>query len=324
MEKSDRIAEPAPAQAPMSRPGAAASGTPPPASASLLAIVAMVGWGVAYVPSSWLMDAWPPLLAAAARIGVGGAILIGALLVMRRPVGPGCGWGVIAVLALTQSVAFYGATFLGIADAGAGPAAVLANTDPLFVAALAALVLGDRLSRRQWLGLVVGLAGAGVVVWHGPLWPPEVSLVSLVVVGGAIAWAVGTVAVAGRMRVGARPMAVAGWQMLVGGMVLAGLGLVFEDVPTATGPRELGLILLIAVVGSAVPFALFYAALGRGSASTVSAWFFVVPVVGVLTAWPLLGETPGPRLWAGLVLVCAGLWMVLAPTRHRVTNVSAE
>jgi len=48
----------------------------------------------------------------------------------------------------------------------------------------------------------------------------------------------------------------------------------------------------------------------------VSAWFFLVPVIGVLTAWPLLGEVPGPRLWAGLVLVCAGLWMVLAPRRR--------
>ena len=75
-------------------------------------------------------------------------------------------------------------------------------------------------------------------------------------------------------------------------------------------------ILLVAVLGNAVPFALFYVALGRGGAAKVSAWFFLVPVVGVLTAWPLLGEAPGPRLWAGLVLVTAGLWMVLAPSRR--------
>ena len=77
-----------------------------------------------------------------------------------------------------------------------------------------------------------------------------------------------------------------------------------------------GLILLVAVVGNAVPFVLFYVALGRGDAGRVSAWFFLVPVIGVLTAWPLLGEVPGPRLWAGLVLVCAGLWLVLAPRRR--------
>ena len=108
-----------------------------PASASLLAIFAMAAWGSAYVPSAWLVESWPPLLAAAARIGIGGLILLVGLMALGRPVMPGAEWGVILVLALTQSVIFYGATFIGIAEEGAGTAAVLANTDPLFVAALA-------------------------------------------------------------------------------------------------------------------------------------------------------------------------------------------
>jgi len=286
------------------------------APASLLAVLAMVAWGVAYVPSAWLVESWPPLLAAAARIGVGGVVLLGAVALLGRPVMPGSEWVVVLVLALTQSVAFYGATFIGIADEGAGTAAVLANTDPLFVAALAAVFLGERLDGRQWAGLGVGLLGAAAVVWKGPIWPPDVSWVSMLVVMGALAWAIGTVAVTGRIRAGARPVAIAGWQMLIGAAMLAGLGVLFEGAPTATGGREIGLILLVAVVGNAVPFALFYVALGRGDAGRVSAWFFLVPVIGVLTAWPLLGEVPGPRLWAGLVLVCAGLWMVLAPRRR--------
>ena len=294
--------------APAPRPGLA--------PASLLAVLAMVAWGVAYVPSAWLVESWPPLLAAAARIGVGGIVLLAALALLGRPVMPGTEWVVVLVLALTQSVAFYGATFIGIADEGAGTAAVLANTDPLFVAALAAVFLGERLDGRQWAGLGVGLLGAAAVVWKGPIWPPDVSWVSMLVVMGALAWAIGTVAVTGRIRAGARPVAIAGWQMLIGAAMLAGLGVLFEGAPTATGGREIGLILLVAVVGNAVPFALFYVALGRGDAGRVSAWFFLVPVIGVLTAWPLLGEVPGPRLWAGLVLVCAGLWMVLAPRRR--------
>ena len=294
--------------APAPRPGSA--------PASLLAVLAMMAWGVAYVPSAWLVESWPPLLAAAARIGVGGVVLLAALALAGRPVMPGTEWVVVLVLALTQSVAFYGATFIGIADEGAGTAAVLANTDPLFVAALAAVFLGERLDGRQWAGLGVGLLGAAAVVWKGPIWPPDVSWVSMLVVMGALAWAIGTVAVTGRIRAGARPVAIAGWQMLIGAAMLAGLGVLFEGAPTATGGREIGLILLVAVVGNAVPFALFYVALGRGDAGRVSAWFFLVPVIGVLTAWPLLGEVPGPRLWAGLVLVCAGLWMVLAPRRR--------
>jgi drug/metabolite transporter (DMT)-like permease len=271
----------------------------------------MVCWGIAYVPSAWLVETWPPLLAAGARLGLGGALLLGWLAVRGRPLSPGTGVGVVAWLALTQTVLFYGATFWGIAHAGAGLAAVLANTDALFVAVLAALLLGERLMPVQWAGLVIGLVGATVVVWEGPLWPPAVSSSALVVVGGALAWSIGTVVVARGVRGAGDPLALAGWQMLAGGVVLCIAGIVAEDAPSAAGVREIGLVVLLAVVGSAVPFALFYIALTLAPAAEVSAWFFLVPVIGVLSAWPLLGEEPTTQLFAGMVGVCAGLWLVM-------------
>jgi probable blue pigment (indigoidine) exporter len=282
-----------------------------------LGFAAMVCWGVAYVPSAWLVETWPPLLAAGARLGLGGAILLGLLAVAGRPLRPGVGPAVVGWLALTQTVLFYGATFWGIAHAGAGLAAVLANTDALFVAVLAAVVLGERLWAVQWTGLAVGLAGATVVVWEGPLWPPEVSAAAVVVVGGAVAWSVGTVVVARGVRAAGDPLALAGWQMLVGGLTLAVAGLVAEDAPRAAGGREIALVLGLAVVGSAVPFALFYLALTRAPAAEVSAWFFLVPIIGVLTAWPLLGEEPTVRLLVGMAGVCLGAAVSTPPPARR-------
>lgn len=271
----------------------------------------MLGWGAAYVPSAWLVESWPPLTAAGARLGLAGLALLGALAAMGRPLRPGASPVAVGWLALTQTVLFYGATFWGIAHAGAGLAAVLANTDPLFVAVLAALVLGERLAGLQWAGLAVGLAGASLVVWHGPLWPPELSGGALVVVGGALAWSVGTVVAARGMRGHAEPFALAGWQMALGGAVLCLVGLVAEGPVERVGARELALVVGLALLGSAAPLALFYLALARAPASEISAWFFLVPVVGVATAWPLLGETPGARLVAGLVAVSTGLWLVM-------------
>lgn len=275
-----------------------------------LALAAVVGWGLVYVPSSWLMESWPPLLAAGARVGIAGAVLVGVLAALRRPWRPGCPWWVVGVLALTQSVILYGASNIGIKYGGAGLTSVLQNTDPIFVAVLAVLVLGEVLTRGQWLGIGLGILGAIVIAWEGPLWPPELSPLSLLVIGGAIAWAVGTVAVARHIGGGGRPVAIAGWQMLLGGPILVALSYLFEGGPTAAGGREVGLVLFIALVGSALPFACFYIALGRSDASTVSAWFLLVPVVGVFTAWPMLGEAPTPELWVGMVLVCVGLWLV--------------
>ena len=273
----------------------------------------MLCWGAAYVPSAWLVESWPPLTAAGARLMLGGVLLLGLLALLGRPLSPGVGVAAVGWLALTQTVLFYGAVFWGIAHAGAGLSAVLANTDPLFVAVLAAAFLGERLAGLQWVGLAIGLVGVAVVVWEGPLWPPELSTDALVVIGGALAWSIGTVVVARGIRGRGEPLALAGWQMTAGGAVLVLVGAVGEGDPSTTGAREIALVVGLAVVGSAAPLALFYLALAKAPAAEVSAWFFLVPVVGVLSAWPLLGETPSTRLVVGMAGVSAGLWLVLGP-----------
>ena len=106
----------------------------------------MLAWGVAYVPSAWLVETWPPISAAGARLTLAGLMLLGVLALLGRPVRPGVGRGRSAWLALTQTVLYYGAVFWGIDRAGAGLSAVLANLDPLFIAVLAALFLGEVLS----------------------------------------------------------------------------------------------------------------------------------------------------------------------------------
>jgi drug/metabolite transporter (DMT)-like permease len=285
--------------------------------AAAFGVAAMVGWGIAYVPSAWLVERWPPLVAAGARLTLAGLVLLGALALCGRPLRPGADPMTIGWLALTQTVLFYGATFWGIDHAGAGLAAVLANTDPLFVAALAAGFLGERLEARQWVGLALGLAGAAVVVWEGPTWPPALAPAGLVVVGGALAWSIGTVVAARSVRGRGEPLALAGWQMTAGGVVLVGAGLVADPGAPGLSASTLALVVGLAVLGSAVPAGLFYLALAIAPAAEVSSWFFLVPVIGVASAWPLLGEVPEGRLLAGLAGVAAGLWLVMSPRAGR-------
>jgi drug/metabolite transporter (DMT)-like permease len=280
----------------------------------------MLCWGSAYVPSAWLVEGVPPLSSAAARLGLAGVLLLGYLGVRGRPVWPGVGWGIIAWLGFTQTAVFYGATYWGIEAEGAGLAAVLANTDPLFVAVLSVPLLGERLTGRQWSGLALGFAGAAMAVSQRGLWPPEPSWAALVVVAGALAWGLGTITAVRQVRGAAAPLALAGWQMIVGAAMLGVAG-ALEGGPRATGLREATLILTLAAVGSALPLAMFYTALIDAPAGVVSAWFFLVPVVGVLTAWPLLGETPSTVLLAGMAGVSVGLWLVLAiPARPRLVR----
>lgn len=280
----------------------------------------MLCWGSAYVPSAWLVEGVPPLTSAAARLGTAGLLLLGYLAARGRPLLPGVGWGIVAWLGFTQTAVFYGATYWGIDAEGAGLAAVLANTDPLFVAALSVPLLGERLTGRQWAGLGLGFAGAGIAVSQRGLWPPQPTWGALVVIVGALSWGVGTITAVRQVRGAASPLALAGWQMVIGAAMLAAAG-ALESGPRATGPREAALVLVLAAAGSALPLALFYTALIGAPAGVVSAWFFLVPVVGVLTAWPLLGEAPSGVLLAGMAGVSVGLWLVLAvPAGRRLVR----
>lgn len=278
-----------------------------------LALAAMVFWGFAYVPSAWLTETWPPLLAAGARLGLAGILLLAVLAASGRGVRPGMRPLEIAFLGLMQTTLFYGATFIGIAEEGAGIAAVLSNTDPLFVALLGALFLREQLVPAQWIGLLAGIIGVGVIVWEGALWPPEVSLISLLVVGGAVAWSIGTITAARSVRSSGSPLAIAGWQMLFGAVLLVIWSAAYEQDGPEIGGGQIALVIGLAALGSAAPLGLFYLSLRSGRVGEVSAWFFLIPVIGVLTAWPLLGEEPGLRLVAGLIAVSAGLLLVLAP-----------
>jgi len=280
-----------------------------------LAILAMLGWGVAYVPSAWLIDEWPPLPAAGARLGLAGVLLIILAAATGRRVLPGVPFSTVLWLGLTQTTIFYGATFIGIANESAGLAAVLSNTDPLFVAALGAVFLAEYLSARQWVGLAVGLAGAALVVSPEGIWPFEISPVALFVIFGALAWAVGTIVATRSIRGESSPLALAGWQMALGGILLFVWGGLVGDGPGALGPNTAVLIVALAIFGSALPLALFYRALLWAPAGEISAWFFLVPVVGVGLSWPLLGEQPSFTLVAGVAAVSVGLWLVLGSRR---------
>ena len=152
-----------------------------------------------------------------------------------------------------------------------------------------------------------------MVVWQGPIWPPALSGAALIVVGGAFAWSVGTVVATRGMRGDANPVALAAWQMVVGGVGLLVIGFVGEEGLPPLGAREIGLILGIAIVGGRHPLRPLLPGAGQARPPTqVSTWFFLIPVVGVLSAWLLLGERPTLRLVIGLVAVSVGLWLVLA------------
>ncbi|HZC29938.1 MAG TPA: DMT family transporter, partial [Gaiellaceae bacterium] len=107
----------------------------------------------------------PPLAYAGLRALLAGSALLAFAAASRRPLFRiGVPWTALAGVALTSTTLGLGTMFASQPSAGAGIAAVLANLQPLFVVAFAAVYLGERLSRAKVGALALGSAGVILLI----------------------------------------------------------------------------------------------------------------------------------------------------------------
>ena len=272
--------------------------------------VLVVAWGSTFAAVKIGLQDAPPVLFAGLRSVVGGAAMaFAASLRSGRPRVPG-NVGVYAVLTLLNVVAFFGLQTLAILELPSGLAAVLIYLQPIITGVLAAVLLGETLTRTKLSGLLLGFAGIVVVSWGAV--QGHVSALGIgCAVGSALTWSLGTIAfkqTQGRVD--------AWWAValpfLVGGTVLVVAGLVTEGARVEWSTQFLAALAYSALVGTALSWALWFALVSSGEASRASTYIFFVPVVSVVIGSLWLGERIGLSLLAGAALVVAGVFVVNA------------
>ncbi|MBP2291485.1 DMT family transporter [Azospirillum rugosum] len=202
------------------------------------------------------------------------------------------------------------ATFgqLNMATSGA---AIIAYTMPAWGTLLAIPLLGERPGRRQWLGLLCGLAGLGVLLGPDLARLGALPLGPAFMLGAALSWALGSM-VLKRTRWTIGPAAVIGWQFALSVPVTLPIALALEPAPTlALEPRvavALAFHLLISMAGG---YLLWFAILKRMSVAQATVSSLIVPVIGVSGAILLLGETPPLRTYVALALIVGAVLLVV-------------
>jgi len=276
--------------------------------ASIL-VLAAVFLGSGFVAGKVLLRSVPPIALVGWRF-VAAAVVVGAIAaVVDRP-----GWRVpplrVALIGLLQTAAVMSLLYTGMRVLLAGTSAVLLFTNPLWVAVMAAAVLGERLSRAAVVGLLVGVAGV-VAVLGGVRGSAHIADDALVL-GAAVAWATATV-LATRLPEGASTWWVSAGQMAVGGVVLLVASLVVHQrFPLDLSAADWGLFGWLTVAGTAGGFGLWLVGLRMGGATRSSVYLFLVPLFAVVASALLLGESfswlqalGGAGVLAALVLVGA-------------------
>jgi drug/metabolite transporter (DMT)-like permease len=278
-------------------------------------------WGTTWAAIRVGLEGVPPFTGVALRFAIAGALLLAVAPALGVRLGRGRHelslWLVNGLLSfcISYSVVYWCEQYIP-----SGLAAVLFATYPLFVAALAHVLLpGERLAPGGALGLPLGFAGVAVIFSDDLrlLGGEAVQRAALVMLVSPLVSALATVVVK-RWGADVHPLSLAAVPMLLAGLVMGGVALVVErGRPLDLDARSLGALLYLALLGSAVTFTIYYWLLARVAATRLALITYLIPIVAVAVGAVALDEPLRPRLLLGSALVLAG---VVTVSRSRLAR----
>jgi drug/metabolite transporter (DMT)-like permease len=220
----------------------------------------------------------------------------------------------LALVALTGMTAYQLLLNAGEQTVDAGTASLLVSTGPLFVAVLAAAVLGERLDTSAWAGVTIGFAGAAIIA-VGEGGGLAVSAHALLVLAAAVSQAAFFVLQKPLLpRYGS--LRVTAWAMWIGALALVPFAPTAPAAVANAGLEATAAVAFLGLAASAVAFLAWAYALSRLEVHRAASCLYAVPVVAIGVAWVWLGEVPSPISLLGGAVALAGV----AVTNRRSTT----
>ena len=275
----------------------------------LLLLVTSIGWGMNWPVTKRLLSELPPLSmrgisgVIGAFLLAGVAVAIGQSLKVPRAQRPRL--VLLSALNVTSWMALMG---LALTYLPASEAAVIAYTMPVWAAALAWPILGERMSWLRVVAMAMALAGLIALMGGKGVSASEAKLPGIALaMFGAFNFALGTV-FAKRWPLSLAPVTSAVWQVGIGCLPVALVGLAIES-PHFAQLTSWGwtLFAYAIVVQFCIAYLCWFAALQRLPASVAAIGTLLVPVIGVLASAAALGEPLGPGQIAALLFTIAGV-----------------
>ncbi len=264
-------------------------------------------WSTGFIAAKYGLPYAPPLTFLFYRF------LLVAVLMLIVALATGASWpsgwrlyGHVAIVAWLVHGLYLGGVFVAL-DAGmpAGTSAMLVGLQPILTVLLAAWWLSERITSRQWIGLLSGLVGVYFVVRHKidfagdlrGLWPVAIALLGI---------SVGTLYQKKYCaNVDLRAGAVV--QFVACAIVYAPLAWLLETRAVQWTPQFIFALSWSIVVLSVGAISVLYWLLRHGAAAGVARLFYLVPAVTAVMAYFLFGETLDALALTGMALIAVGV-----------------
>jgi drug/metabolite transporter (DMT)-like permease len=259
----------------------------------------------------------PPLLFGGIRFTAAGILLgLTALALGRRFDLDATEWRHMFIVALGNVVIANGCTNIAMQHVPSNQTAILNASAALWIALLA--TRGRRahaLDRRTLAGLVIGFAGAALIIWpRGSLVESHFGMQLLILVA-VFAWSASTVYIRNahsRLDV----LSFTAVQMLLGGIMLCGIGFATGEAAEWLWSKP-GLVAMayLTVFSSCLAYTAFAWLAKNTTPALVGTYSYVNPAIAALVGWWFLGETLGVNQVAGMAVLFAGVALVSWPQK---------
>lgn len=280
--------------------------------------VLCVIWGLNWVVMKEANQFFPPVLFVTYRFVLGAVVLLVLTWLMKIPIPQRGYWKWIILSGVLQIAANNAAVQIGMQSLGAGFAAVLNYSMPLWVAIMAHFFLEERLTKRKAAGIILSMAGLVTLLNVSGNGGWEAIFLTL---AGAVAWAVSSIIIKLKLQ-DCNMLQYTTWQMVAGAVVLAAYTSLFEQGSIQWGWPAAGCLLYNGVLASALAFFLWSYILSHMEAGKASISLLAVPIIGVLAGMILLQEPMHWNTAMGMVLILGGI--VLVTTQKKLAKEAAR
>jgi drug/metabolite transporter (DMT)-like permease len=288
-----------------------------------LVILAAI-WGASFLFMRIVSPVLGPSVTADSRVLIGGLFLVAIFAVRGPSLHWRRHWRRYAIIGIVNSAVPFLLYAFAALHIPASYSAILNSTAPLFGMVLSAVWLAERPSGWNLLGVLLGMAGVGMITGLGPIAVTSAVLAAVAAcLGATLCYAIAGVYM--RLRASDLGVAeVAGASQLVAGLVLLPAAVAFPPRDPIT-PLVAGCALALALLCSAVAYLLYFRLLADCGPTRALTVTFLIPVFGLLWGMLFLGEAITAGMLAGCGLVMGGTALVVRrPAPVPQAAVSAE
>jgi drug/metabolite transporter (DMT)-like permease len=284
-----------------------------------------VVWGSTYIGIKVVVQTIPPLTAAGIRFAIAGIVVYGWARMRGASAPRRNEWINIGWIGALMFLPTYAALFWAEQAVPSGISAVLVATLPLWTVLLEAGVIGRRRVTPTlagaliagFVGVVMMASGAGAANGHPVPW-----IRCAAVAASEVFWAIGSI-VTTRVKLPKSTAMTAGGEMLCGGLLLLVTGAIVGEWHAVTRPTAgaIGAMAYLIVAGSIVAFSAYVWLLSRASATRLSSFTYVNPLVALAIGYEFGAEHLTANALLGALLVVVSVVLVQFSTRRSTARV---